>query len=73
MAKSSLLFDKGYAEISSNNFSYAKISNADMAKYLSAIDSKYDYEYRQEKTKGLFMMPNAEVTHHRIYRKPKKK
>lgn len=73
MAKSSLLFDKGYAEISSNNFSYAKISNADMANYLSAIDPKYDYEYRQEKTKGLFMMPNAEVTHHRIYRKPKKK
>jgi len=71
LAKKQLSFNKGYAEITGNHWNMVGMSNEKMVAALNANDSNYTYEYKTEETKGAFGMPNAKVTHHRIYRKKK--
>lgn len=70
-ARKSLMFDKGYAEIAANQWSWAGMSNDKVIAAMNATDPKYSYELRKEQTKGLGALPNAIVNHNRLYRTEK--
>lgn len=70
-ARKSLMFDKGYAEIAANQWSWAGMSNDKVIAAMNATDPKYSYELKKEQTKGLGGLPNATVNHNRLYRTEK--
>lgn len=70
-ARKSLMFDKGYAEISPNHWSWAGMSNDKVVAALNASDPKYSYEMRTESEKGGAMLNNGTINHTRLYRTEK--